>query len=112
LTGFSWDISLLHETKPQILTVPVPAERGGDFTADPSLAEVCTAGVTNCLYEQNGGCTIYCNNFFGDAGSSLTTHNLSTKIDHAISDKHKLFGEWLFNPSYYANFRYPWYGPK
>jgi hypothetical protein len=44
-------------------------------------------------------------------GSSQTTHNISVKIDQNISDKQKLFVEWLFNPSYYMNFRYPWNGP-
>jgi len=55
-------------------------------------------------------CGITCNNYIGTVGSSQTTHNISVKIDHEISQKNKLFGEWLFNPSYYTNFRYPWNG--
>src|SRR2546426_1082946 len=155
----SWDVFLLHENKPTILTVPLPAERNGDFTGDPRFAAVCGAnGATNCLYDpysttgpdangqfhrtpflmpvipapridpldafylasypnpnfidplQQGpsGCKITCNNFIGTVGSSQTTHNISIKIDHSMSEKNKLFGEWLFNPSYYANYRYPW----
>ena len=53
----------------------------------------------------------YCNNYLGAVGSSMTTHNTSIKIDHSISDKHRLFATWLFNPSYYYNYRYPWNGP-
>lgn len=158
----SYDVSMLHENKPSILTVPLPNERIGDFTGDPRFAPVCGVnGATNCLYnpysttgpDSNGlfhrtpfstpvippnridplaafylasypnpnfldplqqgpsGCGITCNNFLGPVGSSQTTHNFSLKIDHVVSPKHKLFGEWLFNPSYYANFRYPWNGP-
>ncbi len=154
----SWDISMLHENKPAILTVPLLNERNGDFTGDPRFAAVCDPanGVTNCIYDPysttgpdaNGKfhrtpftkpvipvnridplaafyastfpdpnfvdplspCGIYCNNFLGPVGSSQTTHNLSIKIDHTKGEKHKFFGEWLFNPSYYTNFRYPWNG--
>src|SRR5579863_4398495 len=158
----SWDVSMLHENKPTILTVPLPAEKNGDFTGDPALAPACGGGIaaTNCLYNpysttgpdasglfhrtpyatpvipqsqidplaafyvasfpnpnfldplQQGpsGCGDTCNNFIGTVGSSQTTHNVSIKIDHQISDKEKLFGEWLFNPSYYQNYRYPWDG--
>jgi hypothetical protein len=55
--------------------------------------------------------SLYCNNYLGAVGSSMTTHNMSVKIDHTISDKHRLFASWLFNPSYYSNYRYPWNGP-
>jgi len=158
----SWDLSFLHETLNRILTVPLAAEKQGDFTGDPRFASVCdpAAGVTNCLYDAYtttgpdvdglfhrtpfptpvipktridsvaakflatypdpnfvdalqqgpGGCGIYCNNFLGEVTSSQTTHNISVKIDHQISEKHKLFGEYLFNPVYYANDRYPWNG--
>ncbi len=160
----SWDVSMLHENKPTILTVPLSAEKQGDFSADPRFSPSCgpnNPGVTNCLFDpysttfdpatgfyhrtafanniipsnridplaafylssypdpnfldplQQGpsGCGDTCNNFLGTAGSSQTTHNISIKIDHNISEKHKLFAEWLFNPSYYANYRYPWNGP-
>jgi len=158
----SYDFSDLHENKPNILTVPLPAEKQGDFTGDPRFAPVCgVGGATNCLYDpyattgpdvnglfhrtafttpvvppnridplaafylasypnpnfldplQQGpsGCKNTCNNYIGPAGSGLTNHNISLKIDHTISERHKLFGEWLYNPSYYSNFRFPWNGP-
>lgn len=56
-------------------------------------------------------CGMYCNNYLGAVGSSMTTHNASVKIDHNINEKHRLFASWLFNPSYYTNYRYPWNGP-
>ena len=56
-------------------------------------------------------CGIHCNNYLGPVGSSMTTHNVSVKIDHNISQKNRLFASWLFNPSYYYNYRYPWNGP-
>lgn len=160
----SWDISLLHQRQNSVQTVPVAAERNGDYTADPRFAPNCGPdypGVTNCLYDpltttgpdvngfyhrtpfstpvippgrmdslakfyvssfpnpnyvdplQQGpsGCGDLCNNYLGTVGSSMTTHNVSVKIDHTLSDKHKLFVAWLFNPSYYTNFRFPWDGP-
>jgi len=160
----SWDISLLHQRQNRILTVPLPAERNGDFRGDPRFASSCGPAdptVTNCLYDpltttgpdaegyfhrtpfatpvipqdridplakfyvdsfpnpnyvdpqQQGldGCGSLCNNYIGDVGSSMTTHNVSIKIDHTLSDKHKLFVAWLYNPSYYTNFKYPWNGP-
>ncbi len=157
----SWDISMLHENKPMLLTVPLPGEVNGDFTQDPALAPVCGVnGATNCLYnpystvgpdanglfhrtpfttpvipqsmidpvaafyvksypapnfidplqQGPGGCGVTCNNFIGPVGSSQTTHNISIKVDQNVSSKHKLFVEWLFNPSYYTNYRYPWNG--
>ena len=32
-------------------------------------------------------------------------------MDHIFNDKQRLFVTWLYNPSYYTNFRYPWNGP-
>jgi hypothetical protein len=160
----SEEVSLLHENVNRILTVPLPAERQGDFRGDPRFALNCgpgNPGVTNCLYDpytttgpdENGyyhrtpfttpvipasridpvaayyvnsfpnpnyvdplqqgpdGCGNLCNNYIGDVGSSLTTNNASVKIDHIINDKHRLFGTWLYNPSYYSNYKYPWNGP-
>ena len=160
----SWDVSMLHENLPKLLTVPLPAEIQGNFSADPRFSPSCgpaNPGVTNCIFDpstttfdkstgqyrrtafpnniipsnridplaayylasypapnfvdplQQGpsGCGIYCNNFIGTVGSSQTTHNVSIKIDHSFSEKQKLFVEWLFNPSYYTNYRYPWNGP-
>jgi hypothetical protein len=57
-----------------------------------------------------GGCLNLCNNYRGDVGSSQTTHNVSIKVDHQFSDKNKLFVEWLYNPTYYANYKLPWAG--
>jgi len=56
-------------------------------------------------------CGIYCNNYLGSVGSSMTTHNFSAKVDHKLNNQNQLFVSWLFNPSYYTNFRYPWNGP-
>jgi hypothetical protein len=159
----SWDVSLLHQRQNRVLTVPLPAERNGDFTGDPRFAANCGPGytATNCLYDpltttgpdeegyyhrepfatpvipagridplakfyvdsfpnpnyldplQQGpdGCGNLCNNYIGDVGSSMTTHNASVKIDHTVSDRQKFFFAWLFNPSYYTNFKFPWDGP-
>ena len=159
----SEDASILHENVNRILTVPLPAEKHGDFRGDPRFAAVCdpATGANNCLYDpwtttgpdangylhrnyfptpvipqgrinpeaqfylntipdpnyvdplQQGpsGCGITCNNYIGAVGSGLTTHNISVKIDHRFSDKQALFVDWLYNPSQYENFRYPWDGP-
>jgi hypothetical protein len=158
----SWDISMLHENKPTILTVPLQNEFGGNFVGDPRFDNVCDQAnaPSRCLYDPysttgpdangifhrtpfptpvipsasfdplatfylssfpapnyldplqqgSGGCGDTCNNYIGTVGSSQTTHNISIKVDHEISDHHKLFAEWLFNPSYYTNYRYPWDG--
>ena len=157
----SWDVSLLHENRPTLLTVPLSLERQGNFTQDPALAPVCGVnGATNCIYDPYstagpnssglfqrtafanpiipagmidplakfyvqsypnpnfvdplqqgpGGCGLTCNNYIGPVGSSQTTHNISMKFDQNLKTRHKLFVEWLFNPSYYTNFRYPWDG--
>jgi hypothetical protein len=37
----SWDISMLHENKPTILTVPQPNETAGNFLGDPRFDAVC-----------------------------------------------------------------------
>jgi hypothetical protein len=63
------------------------------------------------LQQGEGGCGDICNNYIGEVGSSMTTHNASIKVDHTINDKHKFFAAWLYNPSYYTNFKYPWNGP-
>ena len=63
------------------------------------------------LQQSSSGCGYLCNNYIGEVGSSMTTHNLSVKIDHNLADNHKLFVAWLYNPSYYTNFRFPWDGP-
>jgi hypothetical protein len=158
---FSFDVSLLHENINRILTVPLTAEKNGDFTGDPRFSPNCGTdpSVTNCIYDpysttgpdadglfhrtvlpslvispsmfdplaqfylssypdpnfvdplqQGDGCGITCNNYLGPVGSSQTTKNMSIKIDHSITPKEHFFGEWLYNPSFYTNFRYPWNG--
>ena len=99
---------LFHRTP---FTTPViPADRIDPLAAfyassypDPNFVDPLQQGAN--------GCGIYCNNFLGSVGSSQTTHNISVKIDHSAGEKHKLFAEWLFNPSYYGNYKYPWNGP-
>jgi|GEM_PF-709562 len=59
----------------------------------------------------NGGGVSICNNYLGTVGSSQDVNNFSIKIDHSWSDKSKYFGEWLFSPGKYNNFRVPWTGP-
>lgn len=57
-------------------------------------------------------CGDICNNYIGAVGSGLTTHNVSLKLDHRFSNRHSLFVDWLYNPSLYENYRYPWNGPS
>lgn len=90
------------------LTPVIPTDRIN------SVAKFYLGSIPNPNYVdplQQGLCGITCNNYLGAVGSGLTTHNLSVKIDHRISDKHTLFVDWLYNPSRYENFRYPWNGP-
>jgi hypothetical protein len=58
-----------------------------------------------------GGQYKICSNFRGAVGSSWDPQNISIKIDHEINAKNRLFGEWLYNPGYYNNYRLPWTGP-
>ncbi len=58
----------------------------------------------------SGGAYRICDNFLGTIGSSQDPNNISIKIDHSWSDKSKYFGEWLFNPTPYRNYRVPWTG--
>jgi carboxypeptidase family protein len=63
------------------------------------------------LQQGPSGCGIYCNNFLGSSRSSQTTHNASIKFDHSFSENQKFFFEWLYNPTFYTNLKYPWNGP-
>ncbi len=63
------------------------------------------------LQQGGSGCGAFCNNFLGTIGSGLTTNNMSIKVDHRFTEKSALFAEYLYNPSYYSNFRLPWFGP-
>jgi hypothetical protein len=58
-----------------------------------------------------GGQYKICDNFRGAVGSSYDPLNFSIKIDHEINAKNRLFGEWLFDPGHYNNYRVPWTGP-
>jgi hypothetical protein len=58
-----------------------------------------------------GGAYKVCNNYRGAVGSSNNPQNISIKIDHQISTKNRLFGEWLYDPGKYDNYRLPWTGP-
>ena len=64
-----------------------------------------------------GGCSLgagafsICNNFLGPVGSSQDTTNLSIKVDHQTSEKSHIFAEWLYSPTQYANYLFPWAGP-
>jgi Carboxypeptidase regulatory-like domain len=57
-----------------------------------------------------GGPYKICSNFRGAVGSSWDPQSISIKIDHDISANNRLFGEWLYNPGYYNNYRVPWTG--
>jgi len=59
----------------------------------------------------NGGAYRICNNYLGAIGSSQDGANISLKVDHQWSEKNRFFGEWLFNPGKYNNYRLPWTGP-
>jgi hypothetical protein len=53
-----------------------------------------------------------CNNFLGRVASSQDPQNISVKVDHQLSDKSKLFVEWLYNPTKINNYAVPWTGPS
>lgn len=58
-----------------------------------------------------GGQYKVCSNFRGAVGSSNNPQTFSIKIDHEISTRNRIFGEWLFDPGKYDNYRLPWTGP-
>jgi hypothetical protein len=57
-----------------------------------------------------GGCLNTCNNYRSTYSDSQTTHSVVVKVDHEISEKDKLFVEWLWNPTYYKFISLPWSG--
>ena len=59
-----------------------------------------------------GGAYRIASNYLASVGSSQDGANISLKIDHQWSDKSRYFGEWLFNPGTYNNYRLPWTGPS
>jgi len=66
--------------------------------------------LSNCPMASTGPYRI-CNNYIAGVGSSQDGANISLKIDHQWSEKNRFFGEWLFNPGKYNNYRLPWTGP-
>jgi hypothetical protein len=58
----------------------------------------------------SGGATRLCNNYLAGIGSSQDGANISLKVDHQWSDKNRFFGEWLYNPGDYNNYKLPWTG--
>jgi hypothetical protein len=99
---------LFHRTP---FTTPVIPANRIDPLAAFYLSTYPNPNYADPLQQGPSGCKNLCNNYLGAVGSSLTTHNISVKVDHTLSERHKLFAEWLFNPSYYTNFRYPYNGP-
>src|SRR5579885_1957813 len=59
----------------------------------------------------SGGAYKICQNYLAGVGSSQDSQNISLKIDEKWSDKSSFFGEWLFAPAKYNNYRVPWTGP-
>jgi len=59
----------------------------------------------------SGGAFKICSNYLGTVGTSQDSQNISLKIDERWSEKSTIFGEFLFNPGEYNNFRVPWTGP-
>ena len=53
---------------------------------------------------------LICDNYLGTVASSQSPYNFSIKVDHQLSEKSKLFVEWLYNPGQYRNYRVPWTG--
>ena len=53
---------------------------------------------------------LICDNFLGSVGSSQDPLKISLKIDHQLSEKGRLFAEWLYSPVPYRNYRVPWTG--
>jgi hypothetical protein len=66
--------------------------------------------LSNCPLA-SGGLTRICDNYLAAVGSSQDPENYSIKIDHQWSDRSKYFGEVLFSPGKYNNYRVPWTGP-
>ncbi len=65
--------------------------------------------LSNCPMGKNG--YAICQNYLGTIGSSQDPYNISAKVDHQISDKSRLFVEFLANPGQYNIYRTPWTGP-
>ena len=57
-----------------------------------------------------GGCLNTCNNYQGNYASGQNTHSVVIKVEHQVSDKNKLFSEFLYNPTHYQLNKLPWVG--
>lgn len=66
--------------------------------------------LSTCSLASSGTYKI-CQNYLSSVGSSQDSQNISVKIDEKYSDKSSFFGEWLFAPATYNNYRVPWTGP-
>ncbi len=64
---------------------------------------------SSCPMGKNG--FAICNNYLGPIGSSQDPYNISAKVDHQLSDKSRLFFEFLTNPGQYNIYRTAWTGP-
>ena len=99
---------LFHRTPfPSLIIPPDKIDPLSKFYAD----SFPTPNFLDPLQQGPDGCGAFCDNFLSAVGSSQTTHNMSVKIDHHLSENSKLFAEYLLNPSFYTNFRLPWTGP-
>ncbi len=103
------DASGLYHRTPLAGNV-VPANRI-DPLAAYYVQSFPTPNFLDPLQQGGSGCGAFCNNFLGTIGSSLTTNNMSIKVDHRFNEKSALFVEYLLNPSYYSNYRLAWFGP-
>lgn len=65
--------------------------------------------LSSCPMGKNG--YAICDNYLGTIGSSQDPYNISVKVDHQLSDKDRLFVEFLANPGQYNIYRTPWTGP-
>jgi hypothetical protein len=66
--------------------------------------------LATCLMSATGPYKI-CSNYLATVGQSQDSQNISLKVDEKWSDKSTFFGEWLFNPGKFNNYRVPWTGP-
>jgi hypothetical protein len=64
--------------------------------------------LSNCPMGKNG--YIICQNYLGPVASSQNPYNISAKVDHEISEKSRLFVEFLSTPGQYNIYRTPWIG--
>jgi len=65
--------------------------------------------LSNCPMGHNG--FAICQNYLGTIGSSQNPFNISSKLDHQLSEKSRLFVEYLSSPGQYNIYRTPWTGP-